>query len=156
MEKRVLLAIFLSFIVLVIYQGIVGPPPPPPASTTPAPPGTGAPADATAPATPAAPFVTAPVTAVDPAATDIVVETDAIRAVFSTAGATLTSWTLKGYLEGGQPLDLVPPNLPATLSRPFTLSTNDAALSARLASAIFQPSAPALSLGARPGASVRI
>ena len=150
MEKRVLLAIFLSFIVLVIYQGIVGPPPPPPAGTTPAPSGTAAPADATAPATPAAPFATAPV-AVDPAATDIVVETDAIRAVFSTAGATLTSWTLKGYLEGGHPLDLVPPNLPATLPRPFTLTTDDAALSARLATAIFQPSAPALSLGSTPG-----
>jgi YidC/Oxa1 family membrane protein insertase len=151
MEKRVLLAIFLSFIVLVIYQGIVGPPPPPPAGTPPAPAGPGVPADATAPVTGAAPFATAPVAAMDPAATDIVVETDAIRAVFSTAGATLTSWTLKGYLEGGQPLDLVPPDLPATLPRPFTLTTNDAALSARLATAIFRPSAPALSLRSTPG-----
>ncbi len=150
MEKRVLLAIFLSFIVLVIYQGIVGPPPPPPAGTTPAPAGPGAPADAAASSAVPTPLAAAPV-AVDPAAADIVVETDAIRAVFSTAGATLTSWTLKGYLEGGQPLDLVPADLPPTLPRPFTLTTNDPALSARLATAIFRPSAPSLSLGDTPG-----
>ena len=37
------------------------------------------------------------------------------------------------------------------LPRPFTLTTNDPALSARLATAIYRPSAPGLSLGNAPG-----
>ena len=40
---------------------------------------------------------------------EIVVESDAVRAVFSTKGGVLTSWRLKRYAgSDGQPLDLVP------------------------------------------------
>jgi YidC/Oxa1 family membrane protein insertase len=149
MEKRVFLAIFLSFIVLVAYQAIVGPPPPPsPAERAPISTDAGP-----APAPGPAPDAAAPVAAVpiDPSATDVVIETDALRAVFTTAGATLKSLTLKHYLEEGQPLELIPQNVPDTLPRAFTLSTNDAALSARLATAVFRPSAAGLSLGTAPG-----
>lgn len=153
MEKRVFLAIALSLLVLTLYQTFVAPPatPVPPAasvqSTSPAPQAGAAPA-----ATPAAPAVALPAPVVDPSARDIVVETDNIHAVFSTQGAVLKHWHLKHDTDNaGQPLDLVPIQIPASMARPFSLSTNDAALTTTMASAIYQPSAGNLSLGNRPG-----
>ena len=88
----------------------------------------------------------------DDAAHDIVVETDAIRAVFSTAGGTLKSWRLKRYREAGEALEFVPTDLPPGTPKPFTLAvTNDAALSSTLAGALFKPSTTSLSLGSAPG-----
>ena len=88
----------------------------------------------------------------DDGARDIVVETDAVRAVFSTAGATLRSWQLKKYLENGQPLELVPSG-PArgrcrgrSRSRPTTRASR-----ATLATAFYKPSAASLTLGSAPG-----
>ena len=153
MEKRVFIAIFLSFIVLAVYQTLVGPGPAPPANRPDTPP-TASPAPSTSAGSappPAAALPAATPLVADPAAQDVVVETDAIRAVFSTSGATLKSWSLKHYLENGQPLDLIPPDLPDTLARPFTLVTNDPALSATLATALFRPSATSLTLGPAPG-----
>jgi YidC/Oxa1 family membrane protein insertase len=154
MEKRVFLAIFLSFVVLAGYQAFFAPPPPKPAAQSALTPG--APGAAT---TPAAPLEAAPASAspsavplvADAAVRDIVVETDAIRAVFSNAGAVLKQWQLKKYLEEGKPLELVPTDIPREFARPFTLSTDDPALSRTLATALFKPSAAALSLGAAPG-----
>jgi YidC/Oxa1 family membrane protein insertase len=146
MEKRVFLAIFLSFVVLAVYQMLLPPPLPPPAVTLPANVPGAAPGAAGAPA--AAPVDTAAPTATVPApleadteARDIVVETNHVRAVFSNVGATLHSWKLKNYLENGQPLELIAQDMPANLPRPFTLSTNDEELSRRLATARFSPSA---------------
>lgn len=169
MEKRVFLAIFLSLLVLAVYQAYFVPAPPPqprladmpvtqpagaPAATTPAP-GTAAVPGTNPPATPAAPPKPAPKTAApvigDTAARDIVVETDTVRAVFSTAGATLKSWKLKQHAEGGHPLDLVPAGIPETLPRPFTLSTDDASIAATTATALYRPSVPSLSLGSASG-----
>jgi YidC/Oxa1 family membrane protein insertase len=156
MEKRVFAAIFLSFLVLAGYQAYFAPRPPapgavetvPPTSTTTIPAGQ-------QPAAPTAavptPVVTAAPIVADAAARDIVVETDTVRAVFSTAGATLRSWKLKRYLEDGAPLELIPVEIPDTFPRPFTLSTNDPAISKTLATALFKPSAEGLSLGAAPG-----
>ena len=87
----------------------------------------------------------------DAAARDIVVETDAVRAVFSTAGATLKSWQLKRYLEDGKPLELVAHEIPDTFPRPFSMTTSDPALSKTLAAALYKPSADGLSLGTTPG-----
>ena len=158
MEKRVFLAIFLSFLVLAAYQAYFAPTSPPPgavetvppaasATTTPAstPPAAAPTADVPTPVSTAAPIVA------DTAARDIVVETDTVRAVFSTAGGTLRSWKLKRYLEGDAPLELVPVEIPDTFPRPFTLSTNDPAISKTLATALFKPSAEGLSLGPSPG-----
>jgi YidC/Oxa1 family membrane protein insertase len=62
----------------------------------------------------------------------------------------LTSWRLKGYRDAnGEPLELVPSGVPGP--RPFTLATDDQALSAVLSRAVFEPSEPALSLGNAPG-----
>jgi YidC/Oxa1 family membrane protein insertase len=159
MEKRVFLAIFLSLVVLTVYQALLPKPAPPltpPVTSTPtAPQATGVPpaaagvppVEAGAPASAG----TAP-TFVGENGRDIVVETDSVRAMFNTAGATLRSWQLKKYPEGGRPLEIVPQNLPNTVPRPFTISTDDQALSARLATAVYEPSESQLTLGRNAGA----
>jgi len=158
MEKRVFLAIFLSFIVLVVYQSYFAPQPPaPPPATTSAAQPTATPGSSTSPApTPAAmaapaPAAAAPVT-VAANARDIVVETAAVRAVFSTQGAVLKSWKLLQYQLNGQPLDLVPQDLPAGGHvLPFTITTDNDALTGTLASAVYDSTASGLSLGKAPG-----
>jgi YidC/Oxa1 family membrane protein insertase len=160
MEKRVFLAIFLSFAVLAVYQAYFAPAPPTPAtadvsqtpSVTPATPPSPAPTSAapTSPApTPQAP-ASAPLVA-DAAARDVVVDTDFIHAVFTTAGGTLKSWRLKKYSTDGQPLELVPTDIPAAYPRPFTIATDDPALSQTMATALYRPSSDGLSLGSTAG-----
>ena len=153
MEKRVFLAILLSFVVLAVYQAMfppVRPEPGAPEVVTDAGEGTGAGTTAAdAPSPPAAPAAAALVA--DASAREIVVETDAVRAVFNTAGATLTSWQLKGYLDDGAPLDLLPSAPSTNLPPPFTVTTADPALSRTLATALYRPSADGLSLGNSPG-----
>ena len=159
MEKRVFLAIFLSFAVLAVYQTYFVPKPPPgtnpaAASSASSPAATPAPsAPGAAAGTPTtAPAAAAPVQA-DPTARDIVVETDTVRAVFNTQGAVLKSWRLLHYSDrSGEPLELIPGDLPpGAFMRPFTMSTDDAAISATLASAVYQVSAERLSLGSATG-----
>ncbi|HYN10821.1 MAG TPA: membrane protein insertase YidC [Vicinamibacterales bacterium] len=163
MEKRVFLAIFLCFIVVWVWQAYFVPKPPPTlpaAQTAPAtgvapgsPPAPGNPASV-APAAPAIPEtpIAAPVVA-DAAARDILIETDSVHAVISTAGAVLKSWKLKKYRDdSGQPLELVPQDIPAgTYARPFTLATDNSGLTQTLSRALFKPSAEGLSLGSAPG-----
>lgn len=155
MEKRVFLAIILSFGILAVYQTYVLPPPPAQVAAP-----TATPADRPALTTPApvadpakpVPAAAAPLIA-DAAARDIVVETDTVRAVFTTEGAALKSWRLKKYFDArGEALELVPAALPANYPRPFTLSTDQDAVSAVLLNARFRPSADGpLSLGKSPG-----
>ena len=121
MEKRVLLAVFLSFLVLFVYQSlVVGPPPAPEerfAETPPAQPLPQSTRETVAP--PAAvsgsevspaPIEAAPEPIVsDETPREIVVESEWIRAKFANRGAVLVSWQLKDYLdEDGQPVELVP------------------------------------------------
>jgi YidC/Oxa1 family membrane protein insertase len=161
MEKRVLIAVLLSFLILAAYQTYFAPSPTSvagPAGTTPAmtsAPGSPAPSPAfPAPATPAP--VPAPTALVaDTTARDIVVETDDVIAVFSTQGAVLTSWKLKHYLvspdsQGAQALlDLVPTDVPG--DRPFTLKSDNPATAAVLAHALYRPSVDHLALGSASG-----
>jgi YidC/Oxa1 family membrane protein insertase len=155
MEKRVFLAILLSFAVLAGYQAMFPPVRPVPAG----PDGSAVTTERATAGSAAAPAAPAPVAAAplpaalvaDVAAREIVVETDAVRAVFNTSGATLQSWQLKSYLENGTPLELLPADVPADLPRPFTVSTADAALSRTLATALYRPSAEQLNLGSEPG-----
>jgi YidC/Oxa1 family membrane protein insertase len=151
MEKRVFLAIFLSFVVLAAYQALFAPAPPPPGAVE-----RGAPPPAASPA-PSAP-VEKPPAVPAPAALfpdvgerDVVVDTDTVRAVFSTRGATLRSWKLKRYLENGQPLEMVPVEVPDTFPRPFTITTDDEAMTGTLSRALFKPTTEALSLGSSAG-----
>jgi YidC/Oxa1 family membrane protein insertase len=154
MERRVLLAVLLSFVVLYGYQLLFPPPPEPkPAATgqpVPSPgatPATQQPAHvppAEAPTAEAAPTAPAP-PAVN--AREIVVENAAVRAVFTTRGAAVKSWRLKKYRDSaGQPLELVATHAPAETPLPFTLATDDAAISSTLASSAFTASADALSI----------
>ncbi len=133
MEKRVLIAVFLSFLVLYAYQAIVpqpkrpAPRPAPAAITEPAGPAaatTAAPAagnPAATAETPAAVPATQPLVG-DTAERDIVVDAGTVRATFSNRGAIVKSWQLLRYLDhAGNPIDLVPAGLPASSPRPFTL-----------------------------------
>ncbi len=158
MEKRVLLAVFLSFLVLFGYQSLVKPkgpasrrtPAPAPSAQQAAPeaaPGSmaqeapgGATEPAAAPQQPPATAAAEPLVA-DAAERDIVVETTLYRAVISTRGARITSWTLKRYqdLQTGEPLDLVPAGLPGEPTRPFELRVDDETANARLRQALFRP-----------------
>jgi len=132
MEKRVFLAIALMFLVLAGYDYYLAPRLSPPAPAQPAPP--------------------VKTLVADTGARDIVVDTDFVHAVFSSAGATLKSWQLKKYRNGnGQLYELVPVDVPKTLPMPFTMTTDDPAVSAVVSSALYQPSTTSLSLGSAPG-----
>jgi YidC/Oxa1 family membrane protein insertase len=158
MEKRVFLAIFISFGILAVYQTYIAPPPAPvPMTSNTTLPDTGAAVTSSTPTTadqtPVAPVDAPQALVSDATVREIVVETDAVRAVFSTEGATLRSWRLKHYFGADkQPLELVPVEVPASYPHPFTLATDQDALTKQLAIAKFRPSADGpLMLGSAPG-----
>jgi YidC/Oxa1 family membrane protein insertase len=155
MERRVLLAIFLSFLVLYVYQALVVKPVPPqppvtvqggtPPASPPSTPGPG-------PGLPQAvqPPVEQPASATplvsEPAEREIPVETSDVMAVFTNRGARLKSWRLKHYRDAaGQPQELIEqaldiPTAAGTVDRqplPFTLKVSDAAVTDRINQAIY-------------------
>ena len=121
MERRLLLAILLTFLVLTGYQWLCRPPAPQPAakasSHRPA-----APSSATSPGSRDAAWRPAPAAlpavetvVADTAERTITVDNGVVRAVFSNRGGTLVSWQLTQYRDStGKPLDLVPHDLPAS------------------------------------------
>ncbi len=154
MERRVLLAITLSFLVLFLFQRFVMPPPPeapanataatsPPAATaspsaTTASPSTQPAAPSLAAASPAS-LPAAEATITEPGAREVVVETAKVKAVFSNRGGVLTHWVLKDFRnDNGQPLDLVPQGAGASAIKPFSLTVDDAKISARLNESIYR------------------
>ncbi len=154
MERRVLIAIILSFAVLYGYQRFVVPPPPAETAAQSGQAATGSqnaqgrqsgapgqsPATGTAAVDPAA--QAAAVTPFDGEATEreIVVETQVVQAVLTSRGGRLLHWRLKAYTdEAGTPVDLVPSNVPADQPVPFSLAIDgDQALSSRLNTAVYQ------------------
>jgi YidC/Oxa1 family membrane protein insertase len=175
MEKRVLLAVTLSFIVLVAYQALVPKPKVAPrtaqsgqaqvgqagaaqsadagAAATSGAAGAGQASGANAPVEGASSAAVPAALVADAAERDIVVDTTHVRATFSTRGAVLKSWVLKHYLEhDGQPIDIIPPQPAAIASKPFALSAqSDNALTSRLQQALYKPSTDKLQLGDAPG-----
>ena len=160
MEKRVLLAVVLSFIVVWGFQ-VAFPPPRPdrpeqPVSSDPAP--GPRPADAPPQAEAPPPAVAAPVEppaaealVADTEAREIVVENGHVRATFSTRGGVLTSWQLRQYFtDDGRPLDIVPERAPADAPRPFSLTVEDPAVNSRLADALFKPDVESLETSTSP------
>lgn len=149
MERRVLIAISLSFLVLFLYQTFVAPPPPPadqaasPAATVAPTPGVTPPAPAPAadPAKPTTPAVE--IVAGDTAERAITVETRTVRAVFSNRGARLQNWVLKQYRnDQGGDLDLIPdPSNVNDAYQPFTIRLDDEAVTARVNAGLFQSDA---------------
>jgi len=144
MERRVLIAIFLSFIVLYAYQAFfVKPAPKPPQSAatpqqrTSATPATNAPKSLAPAPSPVAAVATAAALVADSAERDTTVETHDVIAVVTNRGARLKSWRLKKYLDQERkPQELVENQL-AAQPLPFTLSTSDAQLDATLNNALY-------------------
>ena len=162
MEKRILLAVSLSFIVLVVYQSLLPTPPPgdpeleqrttaardasdvaapsarPPSSavSTPAEPAlTGGEATPTS-AEPLLPSVEPAVGAIDEQTTTI--ETPHVRVTFSNRGGVVVSWQLKEFLStGGIPEELVPQDLAGAV-HPFSLGFEDPEVEAELGRALFR------------------
>ena len=160
MERRVLLAIFLSFLVLYGYQALfVKPVPKPPATATTG--AAGSPAPGTA--TPAASGSPSPTAAAPPAATaagptlavappsgappvvgatdesDVRIETPHVVATFTNRGARLKSWRLKAYKDNrGEPLELVANDLATTEPLPFSLRVPDDATTGTLNGALYK------------------
>jgi YidC/Oxa1 family membrane protein insertase len=142
MERRVLLAISLSFVVLFLFQSLVPPAPEPtPPGGSPVPGAAsvatpGVPVSGTAAAAPTAPAAVVPAVRGDDSEREFTVTTADVEAVFTNRGARLRHWRLKGYRDGtGAVLDLVPAD---AAMLPFSFSTADAAQTARLNDALFQ------------------
>src|SRR5687768_8360554 len=127
MERRVLLAIFLAFLTLYLWQAFVMPPADPsvvspdvsgPAAAPNPPP---APAAPQAVADPPAESGASPVLG-DTVEREIAVETRDVVATFTNRGARLKSWRFKRYLDSkGAPFELVETALAATHPLPFSL-----------------------------------
>ena len=134
MEKRVLLAIFLSFLVLYAYQALLVKPVPKPADGAEAPiastAGRGTATPSPAPTSPAAPAPTPlPIAATQAVGggqeRDIRVENADVIGVFTTRGARLKSLRLKHYLDRArQPQELVEKEIESQ-PLPFTLQTSN-------------------------------
>jgi YidC/Oxa1 family membrane protein insertase len=158
MERRVLVAVFLSFLVLYGYQTFILPPPPTPeasdsaeesattsgaaqdpvsnpASTTPSSQtGEVQPGDA-----PAVVAVSAEVVIGSDLEREILVETATVDAVLSNRGGRILHWRLKEYTdELGEPEDLVPSDLPTGSATPFALQVDDPAITERLNTALYR------------------
>src|SRR5438067_5323700 len=168
MERRVLLAIFLAFLVLYVWQAVFVKPVPKPgspsagaptaATTPPAPvPGqTPTPENAAAPSPPAeAPApLSAPAAAAlvgETAERDVRVETREVIAVFTNRGARLKSWRLKRYLDQAkQPQELIEHSV-SSQPLPFTLRTGTDAIDRTLNTSLYVVSgAPAATADAAP------
>src|SRR5262249_35863313 len=138
MERRVLLAIFLAFLVLYTWQALFVKPVPKPTAAGQAPnapaaamsaspppgasPASVAPAEATAQSAEAPP-PSAGALVTEAAERDVRVETRDVIAVFTNRGGRLKSWRLKRYLnQAREPQELVE-NGAATQPLPFTLRT---------------------------------
>jgi YidC/Oxa1 family membrane protein insertase len=154
MERRVLIAVFLSFLVLYGYQALFVPPPAPPTQTA-APPGANpqAPGTATAPVAPPAaaapPVADAPAAAVvvgDASEREIVVDTSTVEATLTNRGARILHWRLKNHRDSnGEPVDLVPSALPPDQPTPFSLRVEDEAITRQLNSAVYRVTGDAAS-----------
>lgn len=136
MERRVLIALFLSFLVLFAYQTFFSSTPTKPRTVTSGAPVAGAQAgvsianqsDATPP--PAA-------VVGGEAETDVKVETPHVVATFTNRGGRLKSWRLKEYRDpNGNPLELVDATLDGQ-PLPFSLTLPDAATTSLLNSVLF-------------------
>jgi YidC/Oxa1 family membrane protein insertase len=149
MERRVLLAIFLCFVSLYLWQALMVKPVPRratvPSEASPAAPTAKPEVEGTprveAPATPAA--AQAPPLISDANEREVRVETGDVIAVFTNRGARLKSWRLKRYLDQ----DKQPQELVVSLGSqplPFTLRTTDDGINTALSNGLYTVSgAPA-------------
>ena len=145
MERRVLLAIFLAFLTLYLWQALVMPPPEPATADTPA--TSVAPDAGTTPPSPpssgprqsaVAEPASNPVVS-ESAEREIQVETDDVIATFTNRGGRLKSWLLKKHRNSaGAPFELVVDGDAATTALPFSLRVDDATLTRTLNEALYR------------------
>jgi YidC/Oxa1 family membrane protein insertase len=141
MERRVFVAILLSFAVLYGYQALFVPPTKPDVNVVEP---KERPAQAAPQATPQ--VVEQPPAEQEPAAQvsdsaerEIFVETTTAEIVLTNRGGRVLHWRLKNYRDAkGNPVDLVPSDVPADQAKPFTLVVDDEALTRRLNTALFR------------------
>jgi YidC/Oxa1 family membrane protein insertase len=146
MEKRYLLAVFLCFLVIYVWQALFVKPQPkpavPPVSAAGAA-GVGATGSRPAAAAPAAtPGVVGPPASTalvaDTGERDVRIETAYVIAVFTNRGGRLKSWRLKRYTDQRkQPLELVVNDLPPPSPLPFTLRVPDEMVTSTLNGALY-------------------
>ena len=156
MERRVLFAIFLCFLVLYLWEALVVKPVPKPgtaagASTSPsssastaapsatpaASQGAGPSAPAPAPAPAASARSSAQPVLSDATEREIRIETKDVIAVFTNRGARLESWRLKRYLDPRkQPQELIESEANGR-TLPFTLRTADEQINTSLNAALY-------------------
>ena len=155
-ERRLLLAVALSLLVLTAYSLLFAPTPPPP--TPAAGPSPAAAASVPAVASPAAARPSAPEASV-PAVADererrVEVVGPEYSVAFSNRGARLVSWTLVRHRDArGRPEEMVPAL--GSGVRPLDVETGDPALDARLRDALFQPSTESLTVSGEKPRSLR-
>ncbi len=150
MERRVFIAVLLSFAVLYGYQAVFVPSapktPPPVAGASASAGGSSTQSGAPGPATASQP--TRP-SADEPAAVEalvgetspreIVVQTRDAEIVLSNQGARVVRWRLKSYKDPrGSLVDLVPSDLPAGEATPFALRVQDPEVSKRLQTVLYR------------------
>jgi YidC/Oxa1 family membrane protein insertase len=145
-ERRLLVAVALSLVVLTAYSLLFAPAPPTPTpspsgapTATPAPRAAAAPAPAEAAPAPQAAAAAAPAVA-DEKERRVEVRAGEYTVAFTNKGARVLSWTLSRYRDArGRPEEMV--SAQGGSVRPLDVETGDAALDARLRDALFKPSA---------------
>ena len=154
-ERRLLLAVALSLLVLTAYSLLFAPAPPPPAPSP-------SPSGLAATAAPSAPATTPPVATAEavapapaPAVADererrVEVLADEYAVAFTNRGARVVSWTLSRYRDArGRAEEMVPAQ--GGSIRPLDVETGDPGLDARLREALYKPSAETVTVsGAEP------
>jgi YidC/Oxa1 family membrane protein insertase len=160
MERRVLLAISLSFLVLFLYQTFLVPPVPPPAVVeqpqTPPASGTAPEAGprAAAPALPVPPPSPIETVTGETSERSITVETSLVKVMLTNRGGRLTNWILKHYgTAAGEPLDLVPEAVTPAPLLPFSLLAEDETTTSHLNNALYRVTGaeePTVVVGAAP------
>jgi len=150
-ERRLLLAVALSLLVLTAYSLLFAPAPrtrpqaSPPSRGEVLPAPTPAPGPAPTPGTPTP--SRSPIEPVgDTRERRVEVTGEEFTIAFSNRGARLLSWTLRRHQDArGRPEEMVPASTPGP--GPLDVETDDAALDDRLRQALFVPSSETLSLG---------
>jgi YidC/Oxa1 family membrane protein insertase len=143
MERRVFIAILLSFAVLYGYQALFVPAQKPAIDvvekkdSAPAPVPTPEVAPPVAPEPALGPEPAAQIT--EPSEREIVVETSTTQVVLSNRGGRILHWRLKDYRDSaGALVDLVPSGVPPDQPKPFALVVDDPELTRRLNSVLFK------------------
>jgi len=150
-ERRLLLAVALSLLVLTAHSLLFpsAPPPRPPAPAASQPAATPLPAEAAAPAAAGtlAPSASTVPTVADARERRVEVAGPDFTVAFSNRGARLVSWTLGRYKDArGAPEEMVP--AAGAGIRPLDVETGAADVDARLREALFRPSAETVPVAA--------